>query len=75
MAANHYSDSVYLAVKPCGCVSGLCVADLSHRHDTARTIAEWISDGFAIDRVSRQVGIDRFREDCMHGTLDEQLAG
>lgn len=59
-------DMVYLGVKDCGCAVGIMVDVARHRDHLIETVTAWMRDGLSIERVTRRVGLDRFKQDCTH---------
>lgn len=66
-------DYVYIAVKPCGHAGGMCVDEPEYKEDCARNVADWIRQGYAVNRVSRAEGIAKLGT-CEHGTMRQQSA-
>lgn len=59
MSATH----AYLATKPCGCAPWICVDDCrtrEQRADLARSVAEHIRDGYAVERLPAKQAAQRF---------------
>lgn len=55
----------YLGVKPCGCAVAIMVDRPEYAKDTAKDIAKWIRDGWAVERVEIEQGRNRLHS-CIH---------
>lgn len=66
-------DYVYIAVKPCGCVDAIAIDVPEYKDHTAEFVAKQIKDGYAVERLPREDGVDRMTQECEHGTLGDQL--
>ena len=64
----------YIRVKKCGCVTAICLDD--EDKFTAEIVAEWIEDGYRVERVSVAEAVERhvdfFTNGCRH-ERDRQL--
>jgi len=56
----------YLGVKRCGCAVAVVFDNPEHAKDVRETVAEFMQDGLTIERVSRDVAVDRLSRDCSH---------
>jgi hypothetical protein len=60
----------YLATKPCGCAPGVCV-DLGDA-STAKFVAEWIRDGYAVERVTHAEVRERLGYCAAHKPAEQE---
>lgn len=65
-------DYVYIAIKPCGDASAILVDRLSTARETAKTVGQWLREGYKVERVLREAGLKRLKR-CEHGLIKEQL--
>ena len=42
----------YVGTKPCGCTVAATVINPEWAKDTAKSVAQWIKDGYTVDKVS-----------------------
>lgn len=47
---------MYVAKRPCGRVAALCWDDDNYKADTAKTVADYIKRGLAVERIERHEG-------------------
>ena len=59
----------YIRVKKCGCVTAICSDDGEDKL-TAEIVAEWIEDGYRVERVPVAEAVERhvdfFTNGCRH---------
>lgn len=46
------STHAYIGRKPCGCVVALVVDEPRWKRDTAKTVARYVLDGYAVERLT-----------------------
>ncbi len=68
-AADQAEFDCFLGSKPCGCADSIVVDNPDHANDLADTLAEFRSAGLAIEKVTRDAGVERLRFGvrCAHG--------
>lgn len=56
----------YIGRKRCGCVTTIVVDEPEYPKDTAKSVADFIRDGYAVERMTIEDGKAALTFDCEH---------
>ena len=70
------SEFVYIARRPCGCVTGFAVDDPTFAKETAKDVAKFIESGCSVERVTLEVAhATKYVSKCAHVPQSASSAG